>query len=193
MPWRQSDSEPIVYDTEEYGYSESLDRLVLEWGSWGFEPGVFHEKCMKSDMHVWIKTFFKPWPELMWVALKVVLLPCSGVLLLFVFSFSLTHTSRTTRLSTTFRYIFFSPRTQEHAKAWTLCVLEHLYLSVCVCACVCVSPILRLSVCVLCFSLFPFPLPLTHAQCNITIGIFYFVFFMNHVYFYCVYVQRTED
>ena len=32
---------------------------------------------MKSDMHVWIKTFFKPWSALMWLALKVVLLPCS--------------------------------------------------------------------------------------------------------------------
>ena len=42
------------------------------------EPGAFHEKCMKSDIHVWIKTFFKPWPELRWLALKVVLLPCSA-------------------------------------------------------------------------------------------------------------------
>jgi hypothetical protein len=33
---------------------------------------------MKSDMDVWIKTFFKPWPALMWLALKVVLLPCSA-------------------------------------------------------------------------------------------------------------------
>ena len=33
---------------------------------------------MKSDMHVRIKTFFKPWPALMWLALKVVLLPCSA-------------------------------------------------------------------------------------------------------------------
>jgi len=24
------------------------------------EPGSFHEQCMKSDIHVWIKTFFKP-------------------------------------------------------------------------------------------------------------------------------------
>ncbi len=24
------------------------------------EPGAFHGDCMKSDMHVWIKTFFKP-------------------------------------------------------------------------------------------------------------------------------------
>jgi hypothetical protein len=32
---------------------------------------------MKSDMHVWIKTFFKPWSALMWLDLKVVLLPCS--------------------------------------------------------------------------------------------------------------------
>ena len=32
---------------------------------------------MKSDMHVWIKTFFKSWPALMRVALKVVLLSCS--------------------------------------------------------------------------------------------------------------------
>jgi hypothetical protein len=42
------------------------------------EPGAFHEKCMKSDIHVWIKTFFKPWPKLRWLALKVVLLPCSA-------------------------------------------------------------------------------------------------------------------
>jgi hypothetical protein len=33
---------------------------------------------MKSDIHVWIKTFFKPWPELRWLSLKVVLLPCSS-------------------------------------------------------------------------------------------------------------------
>jgi hypothetical protein len=32
---------------------------------------------MKSDMHVWIKTFFNPWSVLMWLTLKVVLLPCS--------------------------------------------------------------------------------------------------------------------
>ena len=24
------------------------------------EPGDFHFECMKCDMHVWIKTFFKP-------------------------------------------------------------------------------------------------------------------------------------
>jgi hypothetical protein len=24
------------------------------------EPGAFHTDCMKSDMHVWIKTFFNP-------------------------------------------------------------------------------------------------------------------------------------
>ena len=24
------------------------------------EPGAFHAQCMKSDMHVWISTFFKP-------------------------------------------------------------------------------------------------------------------------------------
>ena len=29
-------------------------------------------------MYVWIKTFFKPWAALMWLALKVVLLPCSA-------------------------------------------------------------------------------------------------------------------
>ena len=33
---------------------------------------------MKSDMHVWIKTFFEPWSALIWLALKVVLLPCSA-------------------------------------------------------------------------------------------------------------------
>ena len=32
---------------------------------------------MKIDIHVWIKTFLKPWSDLMWLALKVVLLPCS--------------------------------------------------------------------------------------------------------------------
>ncbi len=24
------------------------------------EPGAFHTQCVKSDMHVWINTFFKP-------------------------------------------------------------------------------------------------------------------------------------
>jgi hypothetical protein len=33
---------------------------------------------MSSDMHVWIKTFFKLWTELMWLALKVVFLSCSA-------------------------------------------------------------------------------------------------------------------
>jgi hypothetical protein len=33
---------------------------------------------MKSDMHVWITTFFKSWSSLMCPALKVVLLPCSA-------------------------------------------------------------------------------------------------------------------
>jgi hypothetical protein len=42
------------------------------------EPGAFHPDCMKSDMHVWIKTFFKTWSPLMWLTLKVVLLPCSA-------------------------------------------------------------------------------------------------------------------
>ena len=42
------------------------------------EPGAFHAQCMSCDIHVWIKTFFKPWSELMWLALKVVLLPCSA-------------------------------------------------------------------------------------------------------------------
>jgi hypothetical protein len=42
------------------------------------EPGVFHAQWMSSDMHVWIKTFLKLWTELMWVALKVVFLPCSA-------------------------------------------------------------------------------------------------------------------
>ena len=31
---------------------------------------------MKIDIHVWIKTFLKPWPDLMWLTLKVV--PCSA-------------------------------------------------------------------------------------------------------------------
>ena len=42
------------------------------------EPGAFHAECMKCDVHVWIKTIFKPWPDLMWLVLKVVLLPCSA-------------------------------------------------------------------------------------------------------------------
>jgi hypothetical protein len=33
---------------------------------------------MKSDMHVWIKTFFEPCPVLLWISLKVVLLSCSA-------------------------------------------------------------------------------------------------------------------
>jgi hypothetical protein len=41
------------------------------------EPGGFHAQCMSSDMHVWIKTFFKLWTELMCLVLKVVFLPCS--------------------------------------------------------------------------------------------------------------------
>ena len=44
----------------------------------GREPGAFHTQCMSSDMHVWIKTFFKLWTELIWVTLKVVFLPCSA-------------------------------------------------------------------------------------------------------------------
>ena len=46
-----------------------LTRTVMCWG--------FHEDYMKSDMHVWIKTFFKSWSVLMWLTLKVVLLTCS--------------------------------------------------------------------------------------------------------------------
>ena len=42
------------------------------------EPGAFHAQCMSCDMHVWIKTFFKPWTDLMWLVFKVVLLSCSG-------------------------------------------------------------------------------------------------------------------
>ena len=34
------------------------------------EPGFFHTQCMSCDMHVWIKSFFKPWSELMWLDLK---------------------------------------------------------------------------------------------------------------------------
>ena len=29
------------------------------------EPGAFHAQCMSCDIHVWIKTFFKPWSDLM--------------------------------------------------------------------------------------------------------------------------------
>jgi hypothetical protein len=42
------------------------------------ESGAFHSQYMSSDMHVWIKTFFKLWTELMCLVLKVVLLPCSA-------------------------------------------------------------------------------------------------------------------
>jgi hypothetical protein len=42
------------------------------------EPGAFHVQCISSDMHVWMKTFLKPCPDLMWLALKVVLLTCSA-------------------------------------------------------------------------------------------------------------------
>ncbi len=38
------------------------------------ESGGFHVQYMSSDMHVWIKTFFKFWTELIWLALKVVFL-----------------------------------------------------------------------------------------------------------------------
>ncbi len=41
------------------------------------EQGAFHTDCMKSDMHVWIKKFFKPWTVLMLLVLKVLLLSCS--------------------------------------------------------------------------------------------------------------------
>jgi hypothetical protein len=33
---------------------------------------------MKIDIHVWIKTFLKPWPDLMWLDHKVVLLSGSA-------------------------------------------------------------------------------------------------------------------
>jgi hypothetical protein len=40
------------------------------------QPGAFHTQYRRSsDMHVWIKTFFNLWTELMWLVLKVVLLP----------------------------------------------------------------------------------------------------------------------
>jgi hypothetical protein len=59
-------------------------RIACKAGSHNFhsdmndrEPGVFHVDCMKSDIHVWIKTFFNPWSVLMCLALKVVLLSCS--------------------------------------------------------------------------------------------------------------------
>ena len=42
------------------------------------EPGAFHTQYMSSDMHVWIKTFFKLWTELMWLVLKVVFRSCSA-------------------------------------------------------------------------------------------------------------------
>jgi hypothetical protein len=42
------------------------------------ETGAFHTQCMSSDMHVWIKKFFKIWTELMCLGLKVVLLSCSA-------------------------------------------------------------------------------------------------------------------
>ena len=42
------------------------------------EPGDFHTQSMKSDMYVWINTFFKPWFDFKWLDLKVVLLSCSA-------------------------------------------------------------------------------------------------------------------
>jgi hypothetical protein len=60
-------------------------RIVCQAGSHNLhsdmndrEPGAFHGDYMKSDMHVWIKTFFKSWSALMWLVLKVVLLSCSA-------------------------------------------------------------------------------------------------------------------
>ncbi len=72
--------------------TDGLERSLLSWlfrQVW--RPGLCHRfqwrirhvsgsynaDCMKSDMHVWIKTLFKPWPVFMWLDLKVVQLPCS--------------------------------------------------------------------------------------------------------------------
>ncbi len=59
-------------------------RIVCKTGSHNLhsdmndrEPGFFHTQCMKSDIHVWINTFFKTWPALKWLTLKVVFLSCS--------------------------------------------------------------------------------------------------------------------
>ncbi len=38
--------------------------------------GGFSHTVYVIMMHVWIKTFFKPWSDLMWLVLKVVLLSC---------------------------------------------------------------------------------------------------------------------
>ena len=42
-------------------------KIVLKTGSHNLhsdmndrEPGAFHTQCMSCDIHVWIKTFFKP-------------------------------------------------------------------------------------------------------------------------------------
>ena len=41
------------------------------------EPGAFHTQCMPTDMHVWIKTFSKSWPELLCLTRNVVIQSCS--------------------------------------------------------------------------------------------------------------------
>ncbi len=64
-PGDMNDREPVV---------EQIRRDSIE-------PGGFHTQCMSSDMHVWIKTFFKFWTKLMWLDLKVVFLAlfCFGM------------------------------------------------------------------------------------------------------------------
>ncbi len=58
-----------------FGQWEDIEKVIVDKKFNDREPGGFHTQCMSCDIHVWIKTFFKPWPELMWLVLKVVLLP----------------------------------------------------------------------------------------------------------------------
>ena len=53
-------------------YQEMRTRIACKTGSHNLhsdmndrESGAFHTQCMSCDIHVWIKTFFKLWTELM--------------------------------------------------------------------------------------------------------------------------------
>jgi hypothetical protein len=45
---------------EEFSIDYKTGRHKLHSDMNDREPGVFHKKCMKIDIHVWIKTFLKP-------------------------------------------------------------------------------------------------------------------------------------
>jgi hypothetical protein len=58
-------------DTDK-GADTDFDKVITDLAK---APGVPSGTLM--NIHVWIKTFFKPWPELRWLVLKVVILTCS--------------------------------------------------------------------------------------------------------------------